>query len=339
MNTPRQAPPDFFPAVHSIVEGARLGQLVDHDFGLRASSAIYLIQSGLNDHYALGSPEGDFVIRVYRRGWRSNEAITWELGLIEHLARRGAPVAECVRRVDGSWFSEIQAGEGVRQVAVFRRAPGPYTHFGNTGRSRISPAACAEEFGRSVAEVHAAADSYQAQAPRFQLDLDHLLDQPLQAITQVYAHRKRDLDDLWQLANQLRQMLDSGGPLALDWGPCHGDMSGGNSTYWNGHVIHFDFDCAGPGWRAYDLGVFFWSLSINGHGADVWEPFLRGYSSRHSLPGADLSMVRVFAAMRVIWLMGLWCANAPVLGYHKLHDDYFDRELRRVSEFHQQAMG
>jgi Ser/Thr protein kinase RdoA (MazF antagonist) len=100
MNTPQQ-PPDFFPAVHSIVEGATLGQLVDRDFGLRASGAIHLIQSGLNDHYALGSPQGDFVIRVYRRGWRSNEAITWELGLIDHVARRGAPVAECVRWLDG----------------------------------------------------------------------------------------------------------------------------------------------------------------------------------------------------------------------------------------------
>jgi Ser/Thr protein kinase RdoA (MazF antagonist) len=110
-------------------------------------------------------------------------------------------------------------------------------------------------------------------------------------------------------------------------------MSGGNSTYWDGRVIHFDFDCAGPGWCAYDLGVFFWSLSINGHGDDVWEPFLRGYSSRRALPGADLAMVGVFAAMRVIWLMGLWCASAPVLGYHKLHDDYFDRELALLRDF------
>jgi Ser/Thr protein kinase RdoA (MazF antagonist) len=333
MDTPRQAPPDYFPALHSIVDGAQLGQLVQRDFGLRPSGDVSLIQSGLNDHYALRTHEGDFVVRVYRKGWRSNEAIAWELGLIEHLARQGAPVAECIRRTDGDWFSELQAIEGVRQVAVFRRAPGPYTHFRPSGRSRISPADCAEQFGRSVAEVHAAADTYRAQAPRFHLDLAHLLDQPLQAIAQAYAHRQPDVDDLNELAGKLRRALDRAGLPRLDWGPCHGDMSGGNSTYWNGRVIHFDFDCAGPGWRAYDLGVFFWSMSINDHGAEVWDGFMRGYGSCRSLPDADLAAVRLFAGVRVIWLMGLWCANAPVLGYHKLHDDYFDRELVRMRGF------
>jgi Ser/Thr protein kinase RdoA (MazF antagonist) len=327
-----------YPALHSLIEAARLGQLVHHDFGLQASSDVRLIQSGLNDHYALHSQQGDFVIRVYRHGWRSNEAIAWELDLVDHLARCGTPVAACVRRKNGLWFSEIPAIEGIRQVAVFRRAPGLYTHFGDIGRNRVSPAECAEQFGRSVAEVHAAADTYAPQASRFPLDLDHLLDRPLQAIAQVYAHRKRDLDSLRQLADQLRQMLDIAGLAHLDWGPCHGDMSGANSTYWNGHVIHFDFDCAGPGWRAYDLGVFFWSLSINGHGADVWKPFIRGYRAHRALPEVDLSMIRVFAGIRVIWLMGLWCANAALFGSHKLHDDYFDREAARLRDFHQEAM-
>ncbi len=337
MNPPGQAPP-CAPALHSIVEPTILAQLVHRDFGLRASRPVYLIQSGLNDHYALHSDQGDLMIRVYRRGWRSNEAVTWELELIDHLARCGAPVAACIPRTDGRWFSVIQAVEGVRQVALFQRAPGRYTHFGNAGRSRISPADCAEQFGQSVAEVHAAADSYRTKMPRFHLDLDHLLDQPLQAIAQIYAHRKRDVDRLRQLAAQLRQLLDGAALAHLDWGPCHGDMSGGNSTYSNGRVIHFDFDCAGPGWRAYDLGVFFWSMSINGDGAEVWDRFLHGYSACRSLPDDDLATVRAFACARIIWLMGLWCANAQVLGYHKLHDDYFDREVRQVSSFYEQAV-
>ena len=124
----------------------------------------------------------------------------------------------------------------------------------------------------------------------------------------------------------------------LDWGPCHGDVSGGNSTYSNGRVIHFDFDCGGPGWRAYDLGVFFWSMSVNGHGDEVWDRFLHGYSALRTPSSHDLAAVRAFACARVIWLMGLWCANAHVFGYHKLHDDYFDREARRASDFCEYAV-
>jgi Ser/Thr protein kinase RdoA (MazF antagonist) len=337
MDTSPQAPPAYTPALHSIIDPATLGQLVQHDFGLPASRPVYLIQSGLNDHYALHTDQGDFVIRGYRSGWRSNQAVMWELELVDHLARCGAPVAACIPRANGGWFSEILAIEGVRQVAVFRCAPGPYTHFGASGRNRISPADCAEQFGRSVAEVHSAADSYHSEMSRFHLDLDHLLEQPLQAIAQVYTHRQRDVDGLRQVAYQLRQLLDRIGLEHLDWGPCHGDMSGGNSTYWNGRVIHFDFDCAGPGWRAYDLGVFFWSMSLDGQGPEVWDRFLRGYTAYRMLSSYNLAAVRAFACARVIWLMGLWCANAHVFGYHKLHNDYFDREARSVGHFYTQA--
>jgi Ser/Thr protein kinase RdoA (MazF antagonist) len=338
MDTTGKAAPDPYPAIHSIVSGDALSHLVLHDFGLHASSAVRLIQSGFNDHYALPSHQGDFVIRVYRSGWRSNAEVTWELELVDHLSSQGAPVAACVKRTDGRWFSEIPAIEGVRQVAVFQRAPGRYTHFGDVGRSRISPADCAEQFGGSVAVVHVAADTYVPTGSRFHLDLDHLLDQPLQAIAGVFSYRQGDVDELRYLANQPRSLLDAGGLPHLDWGPCHADMSGGNSTYWNDQVIHFDFDCAGPGWRAYDLGVFFWSMSINGHGAAVWDRFIHGYTARRALPARDLALVPVFAGIRVIWLMGLFCANAPVLGSHRLHDDYFDRELALARDFYAGAV-
>ncbi|HEU5098761.1 MAG TPA: phosphotransferase [Roseiflexaceae bacterium] len=329
--------PLYAPTSHSLIDLATLAQIARQAFGLYPSAPLHLIQSGLNDHYALPTAQGDFILRVYRHGWRSNADVVWEIELVNHLAQAGAPVAAAVPCSDGRWFTQIQAVEGARQVAVFERAPAPYTHFGASGRHRISPASCAEAFGRSVAQVHAAADTYSPTATRFLLDLGHLLDRPLTAIAQVFTDRQRDVELLNQLANQLREMLEPH-LSAADWGACHGDMSGGNSTYWQNRVIHFDFDCAGPGWRAYDLGVFFWSLSINGHGDDVWAPFLQGYRTQRALDTAELALVPAFAAIRVIWLMGLWCANANRFGHHTLHLDYFERELERFRTLHDKAM-
>jgi Ser/Thr protein kinase RdoA (MazF antagonist) len=323
--------------MHSLIHPAVLTDLVQRAFGLHASAPARLIQSGLNDHYALPTAQGNFVLRVYRHGWRSNADVIWELGLVNHLIQCGAPVAAAVPCTDGRWFTELQAIEGIRQVAVFQHAPGIYTHFGASGHHRVSPSICAEAFGRSMAQVHAAADTYSTTVPRFPLDLNQLLDQPLAAIAQVFADRSNDVELVYNLARQLRHTMDRYLPLA-DWGACHGDMSGGNSTYWQGQVIHFDFDCGGPGWRAYDLGVFFWSLSINGHGDDVWVPFLCGYRSQRTLADTDLVLVSAFAAIRVIWLMGLWCANAQRFGYHTLHADYFEREQRRYQTLYEKAM-
>lgn len=321
------------PIVHSLVAGEALADLAARDFGLPVTGAARLLQSGLNDHYRLPTSAGDVVLRVYRSGWRSNEDVAWELALVDHLSQAGAPVAGCHQTLDGRRFVPLQASEGVRQVAVFAWAPGRYTHFGATGQSRISPSHCAEPFGRSVATIHAAAGEFVAPTKRFQLDLDHLLSQPLLAIAAAFPQQKAEVAVLQQIAAELEQLLAAIGPSQLDWGPCHGDTSGGNSTYRDGEVIHFDFDCGGPGWRAYDLGVFLWSLTINGHGEEVWQPFLQGYRAVRPLRDVDLAAVPVFAAARVIWLLGLWCANAQIFGYARLHEDYLDRELARARSF------
>jgi Ser/Thr protein kinase RdoA (MazF antagonist) len=332
-----QPQPSIVPVAHSLIAPHALARLADEAFGLVAQSPPRLLQARLNDHYALATAHGDYVLRVYRHGWRTDEDVTWELGLLDHLRRAQAAVAASVLCCDGRLFATIDAPEGVRQVAVFERAPGPYTHFGSDGCHRVSPATCAEAFGRSVGKVHAAADSYHAAAPRFALDLAHLIDQPLAAIAASYAHRPHDVAVLQARAITLRGAMEPR-LRSANWGACHGDMSGGNSTFWRGKVVHFDFDCGGPGWRAYDLGVFFWSLTINGHGDEVWLPFLEGYRTEHAIADGGLALVPAFAAARVLWLQGLWCANADRFGSHTLHDDAFDRTAQRFASFLQRAL-
>ncbi len=335
VNRPTAVP--YYLSLHSLIRGDALRDLIHADFGVRSTGDALLIQSGLNDHYSLPSDGGERIVRVYRSGSRSDGEVEWELELLNHLRERDAPVAAGIRRTDGSWYSSIPAIEGVRQVALFERAPGVYTHFGGPGSRRISPADHAEQFGRSMAGIHAAADSFHSTLPRFQLDLTYLIDQPLQAIARVYACRGADIRAWERMVDRYRDLLDRGELSSLDWGPIHGDVTGGNSTYWEDRVIHFDFDFAGPGWRAYDLAVFYWSMTINGHGVDVWRRFLQGYSSVRPLPREDLSLVGAFAGVRELWLTGLWCAMAPFLGTYTLHEDFFDRSMRRLVDFYERA--
>lgn len=319
-------------AIHSIIDGAVLGELAARDFGLALIGPVQLIQHGLNDHYAMRTTQGDYILRVYRHGWRTPDDIVWELALLEHLEACHVPVAAGIRRADGGWYSNLVALEGTRSVAIFQRAPGAYTHFGAAGRHRVSPADCAAQFGQSLAALHAASDSFKPSTQRFALNLEHLLDEPLRAIQQVYAHRPQELAELERLADQLYALMEPA-RAKLDWGACHGDCTGGNSTFSNNEVIHFDFDCGGPGWRAYDLAVWYWSMTINTTPDSVWDQFLSAYRSHRTISQADIALIPAFAAIRVIWLMGLWCQNAPVLGFHKLHDDYLERELKHAQDF------
>ena len=227
------SPQSFALAIHSLIEPNTLQRLVIEAFGLQVSAPLFLIQTGFNDHYALSTSQGDLVLRVYRHGWRTLNDVVWELELVDHLDQCDAPVAAALPCVDGRWYTELAAAEGTRYVAIFQRAPGAYTHFGATGRHRISPAQCAEAFGRSMAQIHTAADSYRPSTTRFQLDFSHLLEQPLAAISAIYTEHAQEVEDLAKRAGLLRVQFER--QLAsADWGACHGDMSGGNSTSWQG---------------------------------------------------------------------------------------------------------
>jgi len=61
-------------------------------YALAAPTVCGPTQVGLNDHHLVTTPEGTYVLRVYRRGWRTAEEIAYELAVLVHLEARGVPV-------------------------------------------------------------------------------------------------------------------------------------------------------------------------------------------------------------------------------------------------------
>jgi Ser/Thr protein kinase RdoA (MazF antagonist) len=84
-------------------------------------------------------------------------------------------------------------------------------------------------YGRAAAAIHHASHDFRSAHARFQIDLRHLLDEPLAAIRPPLAHRPEDWGYLLRLADRLRESLAALPAEDLDWGVCHGDLHGGFS--------------------------------------------------------------------------------------------------------------
>jgi Ser/Thr protein kinase RdoA (MazF antagonist) len=54
----------------------------------------------VNDVVAVNSAAGEFALKLYHRK-RTPQAVRWEIDLVRHLFRRGAPVAQPIRGRDG----------------------------------------------------------------------------------------------------------------------------------------------------------------------------------------------------------------------------------------------
>jgi Ser/Thr protein kinase RdoA (MazF antagonist) len=317
-----------FPASLTILAAEALGKMVEDAYDVGAVEACKLLTNSLTHTYLIDTERAKYVVRVYRAGWRRRSDILYELDALRHLGRKGVPVSTPVARRDGSLVADLTAQEGSRPTALFTYAPGAMALF-SEGYAR--------RYGQAVAAVHNGLDDFESRHERFQLNLDYLLDQPLAAIRPSLRHRPDDWEYFEGLGEKLRERLGALPILALAWGFCHGDFHGGNAHQDAETITFFDFDCCGPGWRAYEIAVFRWNALFTTRNAKAaarqWTDFLEGYTAVRALGDLDLAAVPIFVAVRHIWWLGLQCSNAPDWGYEHRGDRFFDQALRLLKSW------
>ena len=294
--------------LHSTLDADALQTMVLTRYDLGETHWCKFWQRGLNDTYLVETAAGKFVLRVYRAGWRTQEDIQYEIAMLDHLHQAGIGVAHALPARSGQVLHPIESVEGERVAVLFSFAPGKPIPFDNTEQS--------ERFGALVARIHQTSDRFVSTNRRFALDLNHLIYEPVAAILpHLEAEAERTL--LQQSADRLVARLNALPLTALDYGFCHGDTHN-----WNAHVgedgtiTMIDFDCSGPGWRAYDLGVFLWSAIWEKSKEVAWQPFLDGYTKERALNKTEQAAIPLFAWARQFWYKGKRMANNPVIwGY------------------------
>lgn len=280
-----------------------------------------LFRSGMNDTYLLQGRTQASILRVYRHGWRSVEAIGYELDLLRWLAAAGVSVAHPIAGRDGCDVHLLLAPEGARPVVHFRYAPGSVPPGDHRHAARL---------GAALADLHGACDGFRSSHQRFRLDLETLLWRPLAVVTQALAHRPADTAWLGKLAAQLGERVATLAP-GLDSGPIHGDVYPGNAHITaDGRLTWFDFDLCGEGWRAYDLAVFRMNVRLSTW-PDLWTAFLEAYRARRPLAAPDLAAIPALVAVRDVWHLGFHLGNV-IAGRECwwLDEAYLDRRLQAM---------
>lgn len=265
-----------------------------------------LLSSCVNDIYVVDGRER-YVLRVSRQGWRTIDDIAWEIDLLDHIATSEVHASLPVRDTAGEALIRLNAPEGERLAVLFTFAP---------GSSRRGEDDYPKAYGTAVARLHNAIDGFHSSHDRFELDLTHLVDQPLELVLPFIAERTEDAPYVADLANRVRtelaQIVEG-----LEWAPCHGDLTGGNAYRdADDTFTFFDFDGGGFGWRAYELSVFRWSTRAyeTQRSDEKWMAFLEGYRDEREIAEADLVASPLFVFARQLWFMGMHARLAPQMG-------------------------
>ena len=312
------------PVVYSTPSAAAVADFVLTHYDLPGSIECKLLYRGWNDIFEFRIKDGErFILRLSKRRLRGYADVATETAFLAYLDRNGIPVAAAIPIRDGSLFTSGCFPEGERPAVLFRYAE---------GRPSEGTAADARANGVTLARMHdVAADFVAGEKGRYRLDCEHLLHRPLSAIL-----ADKDLSDSVRIG-----FVDLAGRLSsalakwegLSWTRCHGDCHGYNANIAlkgprAGQAVFFDFDESGPGYLAYDLGVFLWNCVLFGRkNYQSWHAFIEGYRSIRELPHADFDAVHLFVPIRHMWLAGEYASRIYEWGRQAVPADWFAEQL------------
>ena len=321
-----------FPIDASVVSADALTARVLPKYRL-TNPVCSLLVHGLNDTYTVTANRKHYFLRVYGCAWRDRGEIVSEVDMLNYLHRRRQSVSHPIRRKDGAYLTRINAPEGARDAVLFSEATGTIPNF--------QKLAICRQYGEVVGRMHESMDRRRKDVRRFDIDLEHLIDDSLAAISPILANRPRDMDFLRKVGAELKSEI---GQLPTEqpfYGFCHGDHHGGNvhqdST---GRMTVFDFDCYGYGWRAYDVAVFRWSMGLrygfggrNGaKGTRRWNAFMDGYSRVRPLTHEESKATMLFIPARHIWLTAAHSKISRTMGSVMLQPAAIDRHIDIVRQ-------
>jgi len=252
-----------------------------------------LVRSYTNDVYAVETPGGRFVLKLYRNGWRTEPEVRYEVALLRHLSAKGLSVAAPVAGKDNDAVKMVEApGAGRRPAVLFEYAPG------EKPQPPFTPALYVA-FGQAVAQMHELSDDFDTEHMRSPLDLNHLIDEPL-ALALPLFEQADDRDFVTHIAGRVKDGIHALACEGLDWGPIHGDATLDNlHVTAEGEIVLYDFDSGGPGWRAADLQG--WAAADKAGYAEKRDAFQSGYSGVRPIKPVDLRAAPYLTIAWDIW--------------------------------------
>ena len=322
-------PTEPLSVVHSMLSGAAIARAVEAGYELGAVAHCQLLRRGFNDVYGLTLADGRrCVARLSALRIRGAPNAAYEAALLAHAKRAGAHVAASWPARDGAVGVTLPTAEGQRLLMVFDHLDGDLP--GDNLRDL-------EATGAGLARFHDAARGYSGPPSRFVLELPHLLHQPLGWLLALDVIDDTLRSELTAVAARLAGRIEA--MPGLSRVACHGDCHGGNNFMTEGPggeriASFFDFDDAGPGYLAYELATFLWTLLTRAPaGLDAplqarWAHFIAGYRSVRPIPPADFAAVIDFVGVRQFWFMGEFAGRVPEWGTQALPAAW----LRKQSE-------
>ncbi len=286
-------------------------------YDLDPGTELSLLKQRENFVFSLTSGGTDYVLRVHRQGYHSDDELGCELDFVRALHGEGVAVPHFVPARNGRGFCVVgrDHAAGAHQVDLQHLIP----NHGNFGDERTAVAGTAHidtadfaELGRLTAKVHEATErsGYRMAVPRDDWDLDGLVGpQPAWGDPLRIAELQgEERDAVVAAIARIRDELGAYGTPAHRFGPIHADLTPENVLRTDDGLVLIDFDDFAAGWHLFDLATALYFFTPHPRYAEYRDALFAGYESVRPLDAADSAVFPAILLARGLTYLG-WAAD------------------------------
>lgn len=233
----------------------------------------------MSDTYILEHEQTKYILKIYRKDYRSPGEIMGEVELLNILKNNHIPVSYPISDLSGNQIQEFNAAEGIRYGILFSFAIGKVVLDPDDEQLKI--------IGRNMALMHHVTATCRLQNERITYDIDYTIKRPLALIRSRFQDLSDEYGYLQKIGNKVIMKLAQYDMATFSYGYCHYDLLPKNFHFdEHNNITFFDFDWMGKGLLVNDVMTFLVQL------------FLLAHLKRISREEADRKLIKLIEAYR-----------------------------------------
>lgn len=289
------------PVEYALISSKALQKNLLPFYKFPGESIVILIHQGFHDTYLIKNQSANFILRIYKSGWKTFEQVNAELDLLLLLKTKGIAISYPLEDENRDLIHKIQSPEGERFAVIFSYASGQMVSSLNLDQATV--------FGKQLAEIHLVTANRKIQNLHRLYTVDNILESTLSSIRIVLSDNRNAYEKLEGVCMVLKNKLPESALSNLRAGICHGDPHHENVFIEpsSNKLTFFDFDFSGNGFLLYDLGCFSYYERNN---QENIKAFLEGYESVVTLNKTERELLPEFRVLMRLFHLGARSRNA-----------------------------
>lgn len=309
-----------FPVTNSTLSANKIGELLQHKYGLSENTECKLFRAAMNHVYMISDNNDKYVFRVYTFDWRTKIEIAEELRLLKHLKENKTNVSFPIADNLNEYIQELNAPEGKRFGVLFSFADGE--------KSARFTAETSFFIGQVLAKVHKSAENFGLN--RITYNNRTLLIDSVKRTREFFKKETDETKFIERLANYLQNEFDNVENEQIRFGAVHLDVWFDNMHFnEENKVTLFDFDFCGNGWLCLDISYFLFQLFITNLDENDYkvkaESFLKGYETISEISKEEKRILPIVCLAIMTYYISMQCDRYDHWTNLFLNEDHLKR--------------